>query len=335
MKKQSKKRSFRQMNQNDRDRISLLKQQDFNQKEIAETIKFSESAISREITKRRNKNGEYDPEVAQLKADNKRSNSKYQGKKIGGNTEMKKYIIEGLKAKKSPDEISGRMKLEKKPFYASKNCIYSWLYSVWGQKYCKLLCTKRYKPRKQKKNKTKREMISDRISLELRPKQGIHGQGDTFLSPKKSKSKHAGALICEPTSQLLVGEKICNLKMKSMTRAVNKINKRIKLDDLTLDNGIENRDHKNFGIPSYFADAHSPWQKPNVENNIGLLRKWFIPKGTNLSKISNDELQEYLHILNSKYRKSLGYRNAYEVAFENGIIKKIPETYQEAMCNYY
>jgi IS30 family transposase len=178
-------------------------------------------------------------------------------------------------------------------------------------------------------------MIANRISLELRPTEGIHGQGDTFLSPKKSGSKHAGALICEPNSQLLVGEKICNLKSKSMTRAIVKINKRIKLDDLTLDNGIENRDHKNFKIPSYFADPYSPWQKPDVENNIGLLRKWFLPKGTNLSKISNDELQKYLHILNHKYRKSLGYKNAYEVAFENGIIKKIPETYQEAMCNYY
>lgn len=335
MKKEKQKRSFRHMNQNDRDRIALLKEQGHKQKEIAKIIKFDKSAISREIKKRKKKNGEYNSDVAQHKANTKRSNSKYQGKKIEENPEMKRYIIKQLKDKKSPDEISGRMKLEKKPFYASKNAIYRWLYSVWGQRYCKYLCTKRRKPKKQKEKKIKREMIPDRIPLELRPKDGIHGQGDTFLSPKKSKSKHATALVCEPNSQLLVGEKICNLKTKSMTKAINKINKRIKLGDLTLDNGIENKGHKNFGIPSYFADPYSPWQKPDVENNIGLLRKWFVPKGTNLSKISNDELQEYLHILNSKYRKSLGYKNAYEVAFENGIIKKIPETYQEAMTNYY
>jgi len=335
MKKQKKTRSFRHLNQNDRDRLHLLKQQGYAQKDIAETIGFSKSAISREITNRQQSNGQYDPVIAQKKAIGCRSNSKYQGKKIERDQNMKEYIIKGLQDKQSPDEISGRMKKDQEPFYASKNCIYAWLYSAWGQQYCKLLCTKRYKPKKQKKNKIKREMIPQRISLELRPKQGIHGQGDTFLSPKKSRSKHAGALICEPISQLLVGEKICNLKAKSMTRAVIKINQRIKLDDLTLDNGIENRDHKSFKIPSYFAEPYSPWQKPDVENNIGLLRKWFLPKGTNLSKVSNDELQKYLHILNSKYRKSLGYKNAYEVAFANGIIKKIPETYQEAMCNYY
>ena len=335
MKKQKKKRSFRHIDQDDRDRIYLLRKKGHEQKEIAETLKFSESTISREINKRKKKNGEYDSDLAQLKADIRRSNSKYQGKKIEENPVMKRYIIKGLKNKRSPDEISGRMKKENKPFYASKNAIYGWLYSHWGQKYCKLLCTKRYKPKYQRKNKTKREMIPNRISLELRPKQGIHGQGDTFLSPKKSKSKHSGALICEPMSQLLVGEKIPNLKAKSMTKAVKKINERIRLDDLTLDNGIENRDHENFGIPSYFADAHSPWQKPDVENNIGLLRKWFIPKGTNLSYVSNIELQEYLHVLNGKYRKSLDYRSAYEVAFENDIIKKIPENAREAMCNYY
>ena len=335
MKKQQKKRSFRHLNQNDRDRIYLLKNQEYEQKEIAKTIGLSTSAISREITKRQKINGQYDPVVAQRKANGCRSRSKYQGKKIEKNQIMKEYIIKELVNKKSPDEISGRMKLEKKSFYASKNCVYAWLYSAWGQRYCQLLCTKRYKPRKQRRNKTDRVMIPNRISLELRPKQGIHGQGDTFLSPKKSRSKHAGALVCEPNSQLLVGEKICNLKSKSMTRAIVKINKRIKLDDLTLDNGIENRGHNNFEIPSYFADPYSPWQKPDVENNIGLLRKWFLPKGTNLSKVSNDELQKYLQSLNSKYRKSLGYKNAYEVAFENGIIKKIPETFQEAMCNYY
>ena len=52
MKKQEKKRSFRHLNQNDRDRLSLLKEQGYEQKDIAQTIGFSESAISREITKR-------------------------------------------------------------------------------------------------------------------------------------------------------------------------------------------------------------------------------------------------------------------------------------------
>jgi len=92
-----------------------------------------------------------------------------------------------------------------------------------------------------------------------------------------------------------------------------------------MDNGLENKDHKQFGIPAYFADPHSPWQKPHIENNIGLLRRWFIKKGTNLQTVSDQQLQEYLRILNGKYRKSLGYQSAYEAAIKRGIIQqKIP-----------
>jgi IS30 family transposase len=96
------------------------------------------------------------------------------------------------------------------------------------------------------------------------------------------------------------------------------------LDTLTLDNGQENRDHLHMGIDTYFCNTGSPQQKPHVECNIGLVRKWFIPKKTDLRKISHIQLQEYFHILNSKYRKSLNYRSAYEVALERGIIKSLP-----------
>ena len=91
-----------------------------------------------------------------------------------------------------------------------------------------------------------------------------------------------------------------------------------------MDNGIENRYFDQWGLPVYFADPHAPWQKPDVENGIGLLRRWFIKKGTNLATISEDQFQMCLHILNNKYRKSLGYKSAYEVALKHGIIQKIP-----------
>ena len=110
-----------------------------------------------------------------------------------------------------------------------------------------------------------------------------------------------------------------------MASAVRKITAVLAIRDITLDNGIENKEHKRFGLPAYFADPHSPWQKPHIENNIGLLRRWFIKKGTDLRSVSEDQLQTYLHILNGKYRKSLGYKNAYEVALERGIIQKMPE----------
>ena len=109
-----------------------------------------------------------------------------------------------------------------------------------------------------------------------------------------------------------------------MARAVKEITADISIDDLTLDNGIENKLHGQFGIPAYFADPHSPWQKPHIENGIGLLRRRFIRKGTDLRTISEEQLQGYPRILNGKYRKSLGYRSAYEAALERGIIQKNP-----------
>jgi len=284
-KRQNKRGSFRHLNQSDRDRMEALLNAGHSQIEVASILKVNPSTISRE-RKHKRKKGHYEATTAQRKAQVKRSRSKYQGMKIEKNPELRSYIITELKNKRSPDEIAGRMKQENITPRVGTNAIYKWLYSVWGQPYCKYLCTKRYKKRKQKKL-TKRTMIPNRISIEQRPKQGEHAEGDLFVSPTKSGSKYCGALICVPSAQLLVGTRIPNKKTASMVRAVLKITSDISIDDLTLDNGIENREHHLFGISTYFADPYSPWHKPHVENNIGLLRRWFIPK--NLFKISSPE----------------------------------------------
>ena len=167
-------------------------------------------------------------------------------------------------------------------------------------------------------------MIPNRVSLVKRPKRGEHAEGDLFVSPTKTGQQRSGAIICIPSAQLLVGTMIENKKPATMVMAVREMNSRISVADYTWDNGMENRFHEQFGTDNYFADPHSPWQKPHVENGIGLLRRWFIKKGTNLVEVSESYFQECLHILNSKWRKSLGYRSAYEVALERGIIQKIP-----------
>ena len=166
-------------------------------------------------------------------------------------------------------------------------------------------------------------MIPNRIGLEWRPEEGTHAEGDTFLSPKNVPSKDAVAIIGIPREKVLSMVKIPDMKPVSMKEAVEKIGTKISFDDLTLDNGMENRWHEFFNVPSYFCDAYSPWQKPFIECSIGLIRRWFIPKGTDLSKISQEQLDSYTEILNNKYRKSLGYRSAREAAEESGILKNI------------
>ncbi len=322
-KKKQGRKPFRHLNQSDRDRIEALLDAGHLQEEIAGILQVDAGTISREIKKRKRKNGRYEATTAQNKANVKRSRSKYQGMKIEKYPELRARVISELKDHRSPDEIAGRMKQEKTSPRVNANAIYKWLYSIWGQQYCRYLCTKRYKKKKQRKT-AKREMIPDRISLKQRPEKGEHAEGDLFVSPIKTGTPRSGALVCVPSAKFLAGAMIANKKPAVMARAVKKIISKIAVSDLALDNGIENKDHKQFGIDAYFADPHSPWQKPHIENGIGLLRRWFVPKKTDLKNVSENQLQNYLHILNGKYRKSLGYLSAYEVAMERGIIQKVP-----------
>ena len=173
-------------------------------------------------------------------------------------------------------------------------------------------------------------MIPNRVSLSKRPKRGVHAEGDLFVSSRSSGTQRSGAIIVVSGAKLILGKMIENKKPRVMAEAVNNMIENVLIDDITMDNGIENRDHQLFNLPAYFCDPYSPWQKPDVEREIGLLRRWFIKKGTNLNNISDEDLQRDLHILNHKWRKSLGYKSAYEVAIERGIIQKIPDTLVEA-----
>ena len=97
----------------------------------------------------------------------------------------------------------------------------------------------------------------------------------------------------------------------SMTKLPEQLRK-----TLTWDRGKELSGHALFAMETgtrvFFADPHSPWQRPTNENTNGLLRQYF-PKGTDLSRWSAEDLEAVAHTLNNRPRKTLGWKTHAEV----------------------
>jgi len=81
---------------------------------------------------------------------------------------------------------------------------------------------------------------------------------------------------------------------------------------LTLDRGTENAEYRSFGLPVFFCDPYSSWQKGSVENVIGLLRR-YLPKGKDLGTVTPRQLKALQDKLNNRPRKILGWKTPHEV----------------------
>lgn len=339
MKKKKTIKKYGHLTNEERLEIEILLNKKYKLAEIARALKRDKSTISREVQRNRRKirsksgtkNGSYETKVAKHKSYLRRKNAKYQGKKINQNKSLRNYIEVGLKNDQPPDVISGRMRLERLSFYASKTAIYEYLYSPWGQRLCKYLPSKKYRPKKRKKNKTKKSLIPHRIGINERPEpinkrlEYGHFEEDTIVSGKRHNSKYGLAVMYERKAKYVDARRIKSLKPEEHNQAIKKMAKKLNiLNSMTFDNGIENIKHldlqEDLKIKTYFCDPYSSWQKGGVENSNKLIRR-FIPKGSDIKSYLPQYIACKIKRLNHTPRKSLNYFTPYEIMIKNNLLK--------------
>jgi IS30 family transposase len=328
-------KGYKHLTQGERDRIQALLDVHVKPAEIARILGREKSTVGREITRNKRVRGDipvvnpqqYQASAADHKAYVRRLYAHYQGQKIQEHDELREYIIQGLRQHHNPDEISGAMKLEHRPFYASKNTIYEWLYSEWGQPYCEHLYSSRYQA-KPRKPPVEKHMIPDRVSISERPLGATnrteygHWEGDTVVSGKKTGSTTALVVVVERKSRFMAVRKVPNLSPVSFNGAIRSIQRSVApMLSLSLDNGIENRYHAKLTVPTYFCDSYASWQKGGVENGNKMIRR-YLPKGMDLGTVSPQRLARIVARINNKPRKILGYKSALQVMSEQGLLRK-------------
>lgn len=344
MKKLKGDQKYTQLSKEERLEIDILLKKGHRQKDIAEALSRDKSTISREISRNRRRKrtkkgiqyGPYEAKVAKHKSYLRRKNAKYQGRKIHVTEPLYHYIENKLKLGWSPDVISGRMRQEGMPFYASKTSVYEYIYTPRGEPLSKYLYSKQLRRKRRKGKKTKKTLIPHRIGINERPEkvnQNLeygHYEGDTIVSGKRHNSKYALSVVYERKAKYIDARKIKSLKPAENNRALIRIGQKLiqnQFHTITFDNGIENTRHqelhKYLGIDTYFCAPYSAWQKPGVENANKLIRR-FIPKGSDIKHYSPQYIAHHIRKLNHTPRKSLNYQTPYEVMIKNNLLQFKP-----------
>src|SRR5450631_2344019 len=239
--------------------------------------------------------------------------------------ELQKVVASKLILDWSPEQISGRLKLQypdDESMRVSHETIYRSLFiqarGVLKKELVGHLRSKRRIRRSQHARifKDSRGQIADAISIRERPAEiedraiPGHWEGDLIGGTKNS---HIATLV-ERHSRFVklikVPSKDTATVVAALTQHVGKLPAALRRS-LTWDRGLEMAQHKSFTVDTdvkvYFCDPQSPWQRGSNENTNGLLRQYF-PKRTDLSVYSQEELDEVALRLNQRPRKTLGFQ---------------------------
>jgi len=309
---------YTHLTEQERREIYQLRQKGHGVRSIARSIQRDKGTISRELKRNDDELG-YLPDTANKKYAKRRTHRK---KKIYYNSDLSEYIVSKLKEKWSPEQISGRMRVNKLPFYASVETIYSFIYSEEG-KWLGLYHFLRYKHAKRGQiygRKYRAEKIPNRISIHDRPKQISLSpsvgdfEGDlTFFRGNQSANL---TVLVDKKSILTLLVKNASKKSDEVISGIMNRTENIALKSVTFDNGVEFTQHTRLnllrGVKTYFCDPGSPWQKATVENTISRLHR-YIRKDWNLLRWTDRQIADVEYRLNSTPRKKLGFLTPFEV----------------------
>ncbi len=318
----SRKRSPHHLTLSEREEIRVGLSAKKSIRSIARLLNRSPSTISREI--QRNRGRRY------YKAVDANNRSKRMAKRpkqclLDKNSELKILVLQKLELKWSPEQISGWLKLTMphvESMHISAETIYKTLYyrTRFALHHTLLKHLRRsHSLRQSKRHSRKGERgtinIVKGVSIRERPaevdsREALgHWEGDLVTG---SKNTHIATLVDRKSRYTI----ILKLKGKDATSVNQALTNKFKdlpsalCKSLTWDRGMELAKHAEFtkdtGIPIYFCDPQSPWQRGTNENTNSLIRLYF-PKKTCLAQHSQKKLDEVAEQLNTRPRKTLKF----------------------------
>jgi IS30 family transposase len=131
-------------------------------------------------------------------------------------------------------------------------------------------------------------------------------------------------VLHERKARYAIIRKIENVSIDTVHRFLADMTGGVIMNTLTLDNDIVFRRHEEMsrilGVPVYFCHPYHSWEKGGVENTNKLIRR-YVPKGCDISKLSNEYMLMIETKLNARPRKCLLYRTPLEVMNQNNLLK--------------
>jgi len=281
-------------------------------REIARLLDRSASTVSREIRRNRSRRG-YVAHVAHRRARERARRPK--PLKLWADPVLRERVQAKLADRLSPRVISLQLRAE--GLSVSPETIYRACYHParpLGDAH-RWLCRPRRGRQRQRRTRTRRDpqplgqIRSVRDRPAHLPHDAGHWEGDLLVGQQ---NRSAIAVLTERHSRLVQLVALPNGRRTDhvtnrIAHTLNNIPVPLRLS-LTWDQGREltawPRLEQQTGIPIYFCDPRSPWQKPLVENVCGLLRRW-LPR-TQPMPTNQQQLDLYAHLLNTMPRRSLG-----------------------------